>query len=200
MNRIFSLAAALLAAASLASCANFGRDSGWQTLIDGSKGMENWDTQGGANWRAEDGAIVADRRTDTTGQHYLVTKRPYKDFQLRVEFWASPDANSGIYMRCSSARPMTDRTCYEANIFDQRPDPTYGTGSIVHWSPINPMPKAGGKWNTYDITVKGSQIVVVLNGVQTANISTDGKLAEGPIALQYAGGTMKFRKFQIRPI
>ena len=27
---------------------------------------------------------------------------------------------------------MTDRTCYEANIFDQRPDPSFGTGAIVH--------------------------------------------------------------------
>ena len=32
------------------------------------------------------------------------------------------------------------------------------------------MPKAGGKWNTYEITAKGSQLTVVLNGVQTADI------------------------------
>jgi hypothetical protein len=200
MNRYLSLAAALLAAVSLSSCANFGRDSGWQTLIDGGKGMENFTMMGGANWRVEDGAIVADRRPDQLGQHYITTKNSYKDFQLRIEFWASNDANSGIYMRCTSARPMTDRTCYEANIFDQRPDPTYGTGSIVHLSPVNPMPKAGGKWNVYEITARGPQIVVVLNGVQTANVSTDGKFAEGPIGLQYAGGTMKFRKFLIRPL
>jgi len=28
---------------------------------------------------------------------------------------------------------------------------------------VLPMPKAGGKWNTYDITAKGSQLTVVLN-------------------------------------
>ena len=28
------------------------------------------------------------------------------------------------------------------------------------------MPKAAGKWNTYDITVKGNHITVILNGVQ----------------------------------
>ena len=157
------------------------------------------DINRGLNWRAADGAIMADRRPDTLPTHFLLTRNSYKDFQLRIEFWASDDANSGIYMRCSSARPMSDRTCYEANIFDRRPDPTYGTGAIVHLAKVNPMPKAGGKWNTYDITVKGTRITVVLNGVKTAE-AEDSKLAEGPIGLQYAGGVVKFRKFQIRPL
>jgi hypothetical protein len=200
MARIIALACALLAAAiTIAGCASMTGGAGWQTLIDGSKGMENWTSEGGANWRAEDGAIVADKRPGTASA-FLVSRSPYKNFQIRVEFWVSHDANSGIYMRCSDTRPMTDRTCYEANIFDERPDPTYGTGAIVHLAPVKPMPKAGGKWNTYDITVNGPQIVVVLNGVQTASISTDGKLPSGPVALQYAGGVVKFRKVQIRPI
>jgi hypothetical protein len=50
------------------------------------------------------------------------------------------------------------------NIFDKRPDPTYGTGAIVDVAKVDPMPKAGGKWNTYEITAKGSQLTVVLNG------------------------------------
>jgi hypothetical protein len=199
MARFTVFRAALLAAAlTLTGCASTS-GAGWQTLIDGGKGMENWVSEGGANWRVEDGAIVADKRPGAAGA-FLVSRQSYKNFELHVEFWASHDANSGIYMHCASVRPMTDRTCYEANVFDQRPDPTFGTGAIVHWSPVKPMPKAGGKWNTYDITFNGPQIVVVLNGVQTANISTDGKLASGPVALQYAGGTIKFRKVQIRPI
>jgi hypothetical protein len=196
---IFTLAAALLAAATMTGCANMRGGAGWQTLIDGSKGLENWNQLASANWRAEDGAIVADRRPGTENA-FLVSKNSYKDFEVYVEFWSSDDANSGIYMRCSDARPMTDRTCYEANIFDKRPDPTYGTGAIVHLAPVNPMPKAGGKWNTYHIVARGPQINVILNGVQTAAVTTDGKLPSGPIALQYAGGAMKFRKVQIRAL
>jgi hypothetical protein len=41
------------------------------------------------------------------------------------------------------------------NIYDQRPDPSYGTGAIVNFAKVEPMPKAGGKWNTYEITAKG---------------------------------------------
>jgi hypothetical protein len=199
MNRFLSLAAAiLLAAIGVAGCASMAGDAGWQTLIDGSKGMENWSSLGGANWRAEDGAIVADKRPGNDSA-FLLTNNSYKDFQIRTEFWVSNDANSGIYMRCSDVRPMTDRTCYEANIFDQRPDPTYGTGAIVHLSKVDPMPKAGGKWNVYDITVKGNRITVVLNGVKTAE-TDQATLPSGPVGLQYAGGVVKFRKFQIRPL
>jgi len=200
MNRLLSLAAAiLLAAIGAAGCASMAGDGGWQTLIDGGKGMENWTNLGGANWRSEDGAIVADSKPGPENTYYLLSKNSYKDFQIRAEFWVSDDANSGIYMRCSGARPLTDRDCYEANIFDRRPDPSYGTGAITNYAKVDPMPKAGGKWNIYDITVKGSRITVMLNGVKTAE-AEDGKLASGPVALQYAGGVVKFRKFQIRPL
>ena len=40
-----------------------------------------------------------------------------------VEFWASDDANSGIFIRCQNPKQITDRSCYEVNIFDQRPGP-----------------------------------------------------------------------------
>ena len=173
-------------------------DAGWITLIDGATGLENWIRVGDANWRAAEGAIQADKKTEQASS-FLVSKNSYADFQIRVEFWASDDANSGIYMRCADPKTPTDKTCYEANIFDQRPDPTYGTGAIVHIAAVNPMPKAGGKWNTYDITVKGTRLTLTLNGVRTVDVE-DSKLPTGPIALQYAAGVVKFRKVQIKPL
>jgi len=173
-------------------------DAGWITLIDGATGLDNWNRVGDANWRAVDGAIQADQKTEK-GNSFLVTKNSYTDFQIRVEFWASDDANSGIFMRCADPKAPTDKTCYEANIFDQRPDPTYGTGAIVHIAAVSPMPKAGGKWNTYDITVKGTRLTLTLNGARTVDVE-DSKFASGPIALQYAAGVMKFRKVQIKPL
>ena len=173
-------------------------DAGWITLIDGATGLENWNRVGDANWRAAEGAIQADQKTEQASS-FLVSKNSYADFQIRVEFWASDDANSGIFMRCVDAQAPTDKTCYEANIFDQRPDPTYGTGAIVHIAAVSPMPKAGGKWNTYDITVKGTRLTLTLNGVRTVDVE-DSKFPSGPIALQYAAGVMKFRKVQIKPL
>lgn len=199
MSRPISIVAVLVALAFAAfGCATSSSGTKWVTLIDGNTGLDNWNIVGDANWRAVDGAIQADKKTDKANS-FLVTKVPYTDFRIRVEFWVSDDANTGIYMRCADIKNLTDRTCYEANVFDQRPDPAFGTGAIVHLSPVSPMPKAGGKWNTYDVTVKGTHLVVTLNGVVTADIH-DSKLASGPIALQYAAGVVKFRKVQITPL
>ncbi len=201
MNRHFSIVATLLAVLFAAlGCATPSSQSNtkWVTLIDGSTGLDNWIRVGDANWRAVDGAIQADMKTDKANS-FLVTKDSYTDFRILAEFWVSDDANSGIYMRCADIKNLTDRLCYEANIFDQRPDPAYGTGAITHLAAVSPMPKAGGKWNTFDITVKGTRVTVALNGVRTAEIE-DSKLASGPIALQYAAGVVKFRKVQITPL
>ena len=121
---------------------------GWVSLFDGKTLGSGWDRVGETNWRVEGGAIVADK-LKSKGAAHLVTKASYKDFQIHAEFWASNDANSGIFIRCSDPKKPGAKTCYEVNIFDQRKDPTYGTGAIVYFAEVNPMPKAGGKWNTF---------------------------------------------------
>jgi Domain of Unknown Function (DUF1080) len=169
----------------------------WITLFDG-KDLAQWDQVGNSNWHLADGTVIADKM-DGKEAGYLVSKKPYKDFVLRVEFWPSDDANSGIYFRCLDAKKITDLTCHEANIFDQRPEPSYGTGAVTRYVEINPMPKAGGKWNTFEITAKGRDITVVLNGNKTAELR-NGIFDEGWIALQHGAGAIKFRKVQIKAL
>ena len=185
-----------------ASMSSTQSDAGWTTLIDGATGLDNWNRIGDANWRAADGAIVADKGKGG----YLVSKNSYKDFQIRAEFWADDTTNSGIFIRCTNPKEITATNAYEVNIYDQRPDPSYGTGGIVNVAKVSPMPKAGGKWNVYEITAKGSQLTVVLNGVKTADVQ-DGKHAQGPFALQFGnrandapGGAIKWRKVQIKSL
>ena len=190
-------AISILAAIPGASPAAAQAGPGWVTLLD-DKNMGDWDRVGESNWRMEDGAVVADKRTGESAAH-LVSKNSYKDFVLHVEFWASDDANSGIFIRCADPKKITDRSCYEVNIFDQRKDPTYGTGGIVHFVEVNPMPKAGGKWNTFEITAKGRQITVVLNGAKTAELH-NGLFEQGPFTLQHGAGVIKFRKVAIKPL
>ncbi len=170
---------------------------GWVTLLD-DKNMGDWDRIGETNWRLEDGAVVADERT-SEGTAHLVSKTSYKDFELYVEFWASHDANSGIFIRCSDPKKIGAKTCYEVNIFDQRKDPTYGTGAIVNFVEVDPMPKVGGKWNTYRIVAKGRDLFVVLNGQKTAD-TQNGLFTEGPFSLQHGAGVIKFRKVAVKPL
>jgi hypothetical protein len=125
-------------------------EAGWVVLFDG-KSLDHWNKIGDANWRIEDGAVVADK-----GNGFLVSKTTYGDFQLRAEFWVDDDANSGIFIRCTDPEKVTGNNAYEVNIWDRRPDPSYGTGAIVNVAKVSPMPKAAGKWNVYEIVAKGS--------------------------------------------
>lgn len=182
----------------LTACATHNLDTSWTRLIQGEQGLENFSQVGEANWGATDDTIQATEKSKAFG--FLVSKNAYQDFMIHVEFWASEDANSGIFLRCQNPNNITDENCYEVNIFDQRPDPAYATGGIVKVAKApNPVPKAGGKWNTYEISARGSRLGVVLNGIQTVDIE-DTRLVSGPIALQWARGTIKFRKVDIRPL
>ena len=195
MKRLTLPAIGLIALA-LVGCSSMSSGSGWIVLFDGSN-LDNWNAIGNANWRIADGAVQADSGDKRQG--YLVSKNSYTDFQVRAEFWVDDDANSGIFLRCGDPKSVGAKNAYEVNIFDKRPDPTYGTGAIVYHAKVVPMPKAGGKWNTYEITAKGPRLTVVLNGVKTVDIE-DSSHASGPIALQYGAGVVKFRRVEIRPL
>ena len=174
--------------------------AGWVMLFDGNN-LDNWNSIGDADWRIEDGSIVADK-----GSGFLVSKSSYTDFQLRAEFWASDDVNSGIFIRCTDPNSVSSKTSYEVNIFDQRPQPDYGTGAITNLVKVVPMPKAGGKWNVYEITAQGGKLTVVLNSQKTVDGFEDTKFANGRIALQHERGAaddkgvIKFRKVEIKPL
>jgi hypothetical protein len=141
----------VIGAGALSAGAAFGDD--WVTLVDtGKKG--DWNEVAKANWEMKDGVLTADK-LDGKDIAYLVSKTTYKDFQIRAEFWVDDDANSGIFIRCEKPEIIDGKTCYEVNIFDKRPDPSYGTGAIVDAAKVDPVPKAGGKWNIYEITAQG---------------------------------------------
>ena len=200
MTRAFTTIAALIVvcAAALLSPAAVGQPgSGWIQLFDG-KTLEGWTpTNDNVNWRVEDGAIVADKSNGKGGNH-LVSKESYKDHEIYAEFWTDEKANSGIFVRCNP-KQIGAKTCYEVNIFDTRPDPSYGTGSIVYFSEVKDMQKAAGKWNTFHITAKGRNIVVVLNGQKTADLH-NGMFEQGHFTLQYGTGVVKFRKVAVKPL
>jgi hypothetical protein len=203
MKRLLVVAGALLLAA-CSSMPSWVPGSGWNTLIDGEKGLENFDRVGDANWRAEGGAIVADKAA-TSG--FLVTKGSYRDFQIRAEFWADHGTNSGIFVRMQDRQKIGAANAYEVNIYDQRPGQEYSTAAIVDFAKV-PVPtpyKAGGRWNTFLITAKGSQLTVEFNGTKTVDIQ-NGKFPQGPFSLQFGnhgkqpGAPIKWRKVEVREL
>jgi hypothetical protein len=83
------------------------------------------------------------------------------------------------------------------NIFDTRPDQSYRTGGIVNVAEPAEFVYTGGQWNRLKITANGTQLQVTLNGRSTVD-TKDSRLSRGPIALQYAAGTVMFRNVRIK--
>jgi hypothetical protein len=194
---VLSLAVVAL---TLFGCTHHIARHGWETLIDGERGMENFSPSGNdANWRAAEGAIQADKATGK-GSSTLVSKKSYKDFDLYTEFWSAEDTNSGIYIRIRNpANVSTSTGAYEIQIWDKNPNPAYATGSLVNVAEVKPIHKAAGKWNTFEIHAKGPEITVKMNGVVTVS-ARDDRFPEGRVGIQWNGGPIKIRKLLVREL
>jgi hypothetical protein len=108
LKKALILSAAVLVA-SLGGCAYLHGDpaapasassAGWKNLL--ASGVAGFNNVGDANWRMVDGALVADK-----GVGFLVTREAYGDFEMRAEFYAEADTNSGLFVRCQEKEKLT---------------------------------------------------------------------------------------------
>ena len=167
------------------------------TLFNGTD-VTGWHAVGGTNqWKAVAGVL-----TNTQRGGNLVTDGTYGDFKLHLEFRYPPNGNSGVYLRGR----------YEAQIEDStgRETSTGGLGAIYGFlMPNENAAKGAGEWQTYDITLIGRLVTVVLNGHQVicrATIPgiTGGALDSdeekpGPIMLQGDHGPVEYRNIVLTP-
>lgn len=191
-----AVAALSLLVATLGANTAVGQGSSGQgsvALFDGGD-LDQWVDLGDANWTVVDDVVQAD-----SGNGFLVSAESYGDFRLTLEFWTDPDANSGIFIRCSDPNDVGAANCYEVNIYDKRPDQTYRTGGIVNFAAPTSIIDAGDRWNSYEITAQGSRLLVELNGTVTVDIE-DATYTDGPFALQYGAGIVKFRNVRIQQL
>jgi 3-keto-disaccharide hydrolase len=166
----------------------------WAVLFAGHD-LTAFNQIGGGNWSLADGYVDA----DAGEPGFLVTKGAYTNFEIRVEFQASPDTNSGVFIRCEDPNDVSAQRCYEINIFDNNENASNRTGAIVNLAPPATSVMAGDQWNTLDITAQGSHLTVRFNDTVTADVEND-KHADGYIALQYMAGPIKFRDVRWRPL
>jgi hypothetical protein len=160
-------------------------------MQDLSGSFAAWRILGDPNWRVEEGAFVAD-----AGNGQLVTADSFEDLHISLEFWVDESANSGVFLRAADPMSITDTSAYEVNIFDTRPDQTYRTGGVVHFAAPQVKIDTSNKWNTYDITMQGDHLTIILNGEITVDMH-DSTYSEGPFSLQYGAGVVKFRNVKV---
>lgn len=153
-----------------------------------------WQTDDGAFWYVEEGAIVA----SGSGDGFLSTLKTYGDFYLKVEFLVDATTNSGAFIRCRDRERIHPETCYELNIWDEHPKQEARTGAIVmHVMPPLAQVQTVGQWSTLEVMARGGRIEVKVNGELTAALD-DADATPGFIALQHwEKGTVRFRAVEI---
>jgi hypothetical protein len=141
----------------------------WVALFNG-KDLTGWKSVGRGHWRVEDGAIAGVNDKEKPGNYWLMTEAEYGDFILRLKFWVSAKANSGVAIRDPShgAGPQTPAHLgYEIQIID-RPGQKMPTGSIYTIQPAIDGLHRSEQWNEMEIRCQGPHIEVWLNGVKAA--------------------------------
>lgn len=118
-----------------------------------------------AHWCIEQGVLI----NDGNGL-YATTNKDYGDFELLLEYKTVAKADSGIYLRGVPQVQIWDYT-KEGGKWDLGADK--GSGGLWNNSPgargKDPLvlaDKPFGEWNYQCVTVKGSTIVVELNGTR----------------------------------
>lgn len=165
-----------------------GRDlSGWKVRDEAKS----------SSWKVADSVMEnTPRGTD------LVTEQEFKDFKLHVEFKMVEKSNSGVYLRGRYEVQVEDN-------FGQEPE-SHRIGGIYGFvTPSSNPCKRAGEWQSFDITLLGRQVTVVLNGttiIDNAEIPgiTGGALdsnekKSGPIMLQGDHEKIYYRNITITP-
>jgi hypothetical protein len=162
------------------------------------KDLSGWTTFGGTSQWAPEGGILK----NVKGGANLVTTSKFTDFKLHVEVNCPKGGNSGIYLRGRYEVQVEDAT-------DPEPRSTDLGGIYGFLVPNENAGKGADSWQTFDITLVGRRVTVVLNGKtiicdQTIPGITGGALdsdegAPGPIYLQGDHGPVQYRNLVITP-
>ena len=152
------------------------KKEGFTVLFDGNN-LDQW-TGNTVGYKVDQGSILVDTADGHPGNLY--TKQQYGDFVLRFEFQLTPGANNGIGIRA----PLEGDAAYvgmEIQVLDNEAD-MYKDLHVYqyHGSVYGVIPakrgflKPSGEWNYEEITAKGANIKVVLNGT----VILDGNIDE----------------------
>ena len=174
----------------------------WGAPIDlfNGKDLTGWTTQGGGenHWRAVDGVL-----TNAASGANLMTTRTFGDFKLHLEFRYPKSGNSGVYLRGRHEVQIEDSPEREW------PASVHIGGVYGFLTPNENAATGPGQWQTYDITLIGRRVTIVLNGHtviadQVIPGITGGALdsnegAPGPILLQGDHTPVEYRNVTLTP-
>ncbi len=177
-------------------------ESGSLALFNG-KDLTGWKKNGDEKWIAEKGTILSESTANKYG--YLTTEKTYRDFDLRLKFKGEAAGNSGLFFhaRITGIDPEHGPDIEGMQV---EVDPgvgkhtgglyeSGGRGWVVMPTPEGERALKPGEWNDLGVSVRGSHIVIHLNGHQVTDYNdASPKFTDGVIGLQiHTGGGVKMR-------
>ncbi len=175
---------------------------GFLSLLDPEQ-IGGWTQCGPGGFKVENGVATAQ---GGMGLWYY-KRRPFADFVFECEFvQEQPGADSGVFLRFPD--PGDDpwiavNQGYEVELGDPNPQPYKGgTGSIYSFQGPAAVPlKPAGEWNALEITGRGQEYQVRMNG-SLINTYTGQRRIQGYVGLQNYndGKTFRYRKVRIREL
>ena len=166
----------LLAFASFLTADHHEKD--FTPIFDG-KSLNGWKLIGktGDGYLVEDGKIVCPPK----GGGNLFHEKEYSDFVLRFEFKLADGSNNGLAIRSPMQKSSLAYDGMELQIIDNTSEryrdikPWQKHGSLYHVFPAKTgYLKPTGEWNQEEVSVKGRQVKVVLNGHTILDVNLDG--------------------------
>lgn len=154
------------------------KQAGWILLFNG-KNLDGWHSylqKGvGEDWSVHDGAIVLRKSPGDAPEDYadLVTDGEFSNFDLKLEWKASPCIDSGImfYVHESPEYKATYETGPEMQIADRSctvPDSTTPMERAGDLFALIPSPqqwvRPAGQWNQYEIRADRGHLQFFING------------------------------------
>lgn len=175
------------------------------SLFNG-KDLTGWKIYGTEKWYVEKGELICESGPDKQ-YGYLATEKPYKNFELSLEFRQEANGNSGVFFR--STIEGTKISGWQVEVAPPNHDTggiyeSYGRGWLVQIADDQEKYLKMGEWNKMKIRVSGDQVTTWLNGHQMVDLK-DEKIgaATGSIALQiHDGGGIKvhWRKLMVEEL
>lgn len=166
-------------------------------LANGLPGWRLEDPDAKSTWNIANGELVNSGRGTN-----LITREVFTDFKLHIEVNVPTDGNSGIYLRGRHEVQVSDD-------YGKGPESLRMGGIFGQVTPLALPARPAGEWQTFDITLIGRRVTVVLNGttiLDNAEIPgiTGGALdsaegAPGPIMLQGDHTAVRYRNIRIVP-
>ncbi|MGX5816895.1 3-keto-disaccharide hydrolase [Chitinophaga lutea] len=163
------------------------------------KNLDGWKASGEKNqWEVVNGVL-----TSAKSGSNLISEQTFTDFKLHVEFRYKKGSNSGVYLRGRHEVQIEDspKGAHPSSVLFS------GVYGFIAPSEINAL--GPDQWQSYDITLVGRMVTIVVNGktvVSNQEIPgiTGGALdsnegAPGPIYFQGDHGPIEFRKVVITP-